>query len=734
MDEEDFLNVESATYGKDKWVVVGALNNSSLLHYPAEYSSDGINWRAADWTPDSLTALDFRDVDFLDVTYNPDNDEFYAVGTTNDGPQTIFGKSSDGITWEVVYAPFDIYTRGIAYGNGKYVCVGSSGTEKFGYSPDGINWIAATPNWLNNERFYKVAFGNGRFVAVSESNSNSGQAAAAYSDDGGRTWFKSNLQAGEWHNITFGDGKFVAVNEEAVDGSTAARPKTEHHFAVSTNGIDWEYSSLNDSTGQRIPGRRWLDIAYGNGYFIAVGNNAVLFLPPGRTNEASCAYSSDGLHWQAALNIDYYCTAIGSSNTNDGSQSFLACADQITPNSLNKYLCQPETVIYFDSDPSFEKIKKNDILEQVALDGDTEGKPGRVIDVNIEGKYIVTSGETYFTSTYALETSQRDSFFQTLMPGNRFKIIRKSGNLQVNLLDTNGNLPGRKIYDLDGNDITSQASNNIFTTSSLPGIYLETTDAPASGDGLFRNGDGEWEFEYADTHKIINFVRMFYACRNFNAPVNFNLDAAENVGAMFEYAEKFNDPSINFWDTSNIYDFAFMFKNCALLNQPLSNWDTKLAVGGSSMNATFFETANLFGGVLQRWCVPSISSEPPNFSGGSSELRTDNKPKWGTCVLDRQSDQPLTEAEAVEVRRWTDGYFIKQETTFANTNIVRTGWGWFYSSDASMIIGGVLSGDEPKVGANLPGRDGYYTILRESWSNDTSTQKALIVTHYDDPP
>jgi hypothetical protein len=56
------------------------------------------------------------------------------------------------------------HLRGITYGNGLFVAVGSDGTILT--SPDGINWMARTSGTSNG--LIGVAYGNGLFVAVGE--------------------------------------------------------------------------------------------------------------------------------------------------------------------------------------------------------------------------------------------------------------------------------------------------------------------------------------------------------------------------------------------------------------------------------------------------------------------------------------------------------------------------------------------------------------------------------------
>ena len=118
------------------------------------------------------------------------------------------------------------------YGNGKFVTIAVSGTDRVAYSEDGITWTETTlPSSAN---WYSVTYGNGKFVAVAKNST-----TAAYSEDG-ITWTATNLPSSAyWYSVTYGNGKFVAV----AQSSTTA--------AFSYDGITWydsvQYISQNDT-------------------------------------------------------------------------------------------------------------------------------------------------------------------------------------------------------------------------------------------------------------------------------------------------------------------------------------------------------------------------------------------------------------------------------------------------------------------------------------------------------
>jgi photosystem II stability/assembly factor-like uncharacterized protein len=96
---------------------------------------------------------------------------------------------------------------GVAYGDGRFVCVGSSGYAY--YSTDGgVNWMLATTRPATSYSYYGVAYGDGRFVCVGTGS------YAYYSTDGGVNWKLATTRPSSsysYHGVAYGDGRFVCV-------------------------------------------------------------------------------------------------------------------------------------------------------------------------------------------------------------------------------------------------------------------------------------------------------------------------------------------------------------------------------------------------------------------------------------------------------------------------------------------------------------------------------------------
>lgn len=208
---------------------------------------------------------------------------------------TAAAYSLDGTTWTAMTMPTATSSGGgeannqwsaIAYGvssNVSYYVAVARATSTAAYSTDGINWTAANlgevADWCD------IAYGNGSFVAIAESDSSS--AYRAVSTNGGSTWSTTTLASGA-KAIAYGGTRFVVV-----EGNFS------NSFAYSTSGVAWTVGTLpsNDDSSES----NWVDITYGNGRFVAIADSSSM-----------AAYSLDGISWtKSNLPANYEWSSIG---------------------------------------------------------------------------------------------------------------------------------------------------------------------------------------------------------------------------------------------------------------------------------------------------------------------------------------------------------------------------------------------------------------------------------------
>ena len=262
-------NYYAVTYGKGKFVAVSA-NNTVM------YSTDGNNWTiTTDGVPNRY---------WSSVAYG--GDKYVAVSNTGSGSPVMY--STNGITWTT--GSLASYSwQDVAYGEGRFVAVSTSGSNRIYYSDNGgNNWTAASGT--GGYSLTGIAYGNGVWVAVNNSNTAS-QPSAYYSTNNGVTWNDAigTNSTSRFHKVSYGGGKFVAV---ARTGST--------RVMYSEDGINWTIvnTNLDDKT-------EWRGVAYGGGVYTVVGYN-------GKT----VMYSTDLINWtldnQADINgINWFDVTFG---------------------------------------------------------------------------------------------------------------------------------------------------------------------------------------------------------------------------------------------------------------------------------------------------------------------------------------------------------------------------------------------------------------------------------------
>jgi hypothetical protein len=154
---------------------------------------------------------------------------------------------NQGVEWTARSAAGDNDSwRSVTYGNGLFVAVSESG-DRVMTSPDGINWTARSAAG-DDDSWRSVTYGNGLFVAAGVS----GDRVMTSPD--GINWTARSAAGDDdlWYSITYGNGLFVAVGQ----GSD--------FVITSPDGINWTArSAAGDNDG-------WYGVTYGNGRFVAV--------------------------------------------------------------------------------------------------------------------------------------------------------------------------------------------------------------------------------------------------------------------------------------------------------------------------------------------------------------------------------------------------------------------------------------------------------------------------------
>ena len=169
-----------------------------------------------------------------------------AIGANGSNPTAIY--STNCSTWTACTFTTTLTgaPNGVAYGNGKWVAVGS-GTNTVAYSNDGISWTGIGLSMFSTVG-NGVAYGNGKFVAVGQ-----GGNTVAYSTDGVNwTAVSSPLSVGKSVAYSTPLGRWVAVGSGTNDTMIYSTDGTSWtgagKTALSSTGYSVAFSSVSMDT------------------------------------------------------------------------------------------------------------------------------------------------------------------------------------------------------------------------------------------------------------------------------------------------------------------------------------------------------------------------------------------------------------------------------------------------------------------------------------------------------
>jgi hypothetical protein len=159
--------------------------------------------------------------------------------------------------------------------------IGLSDSGRIISSPDGTNWVVNTSGAKGP--LVDVAFGNGRFVAVGSDYSPAAGAQISVSSDS-RNWVGTNRSAlPAFRGIIFGQNTFLTLGY------------------VGTNDFIWASPDGQEWSQQSIPGVYGIgSIGYAAGHFLAAGGYAIGRLPTWEPH-AQAFGSGDGVNWKTLI-------------------------------------------------------------------------------------------------------------------------------------------------------------------------------------------------------------------------------------------------------------------------------------------------------------------------------------------------------------------------------------------------------------------------------------------------
>jgi hypothetical protein len=212
------------------------------------------------------------------------NGRFFALGSGH-----YITTSVDGISWDSIFVGPDVgYQKSIIYGHAGYVLACDGGS--IWTSENGIDWTKRYS--LSGQDGYSLSatYGNNLYLVSGYSNPGTGRAWILTSSDA-IAWSKLNLDTTLccFTQVIYINPKFIAVGADLlIRGLTM----------VSSDGLNWTNMT---PVSERLPYELW-SVAFGNNRLVALGQNG------------GCLISSDGVSWSrgdTSLKDDFHSIAYG---------------------------------------------------------------------------------------------------------------------------------------------------------------------------------------------------------------------------------------------------------------------------------------------------------------------------------------------------------------------------------------------------------------------------------------
>jgi hypothetical protein len=155
-----------------------------------------------------------------------------AVTVAGTAVSTRAAYSENGVTWTTLTLPSTANWSDVAYGNGLYVAVSSSGT-KAAYTRDLITW---NQSLIPIGAVTKLAYGQGVFLGVNAAN------GVAWTTEDGITWLERAVSNSAYTALKFGfnstgQGRFITAAGQNVGSSIGAGTRTKGRVTVASGRI-----------------------------------------------------------------------------------------------------------------------------------------------------------------------------------------------------------------------------------------------------------------------------------------------------------------------------------------------------------------------------------------------------------------------------------------------------------------------------------------------------------------
>lgn len=205
----------------------------------AYVSDNGVDWSTSNLSQNrNWCGIAYGDKRF--IILSPSGEAFHTEDNGNSWTQTnkIKDTVDTGTTW-----------TSIGYGDGQFIALNSEGISVRGNIDSWTSITIPKGEWIS------VAYGNDTWVAVGP-DGGTGTYNMMYSKDKGATWTAKRTSGFNYGYVCFGDGRFVTTSSDA-----------RNDIYWSEDGATWTRAIMPSN-------EIWYSAAFGNGRFVAIGNNS----------------------------------------------------------------------------------------------------------------------------------------------------------------------------------------------------------------------------------------------------------------------------------------------------------------------------------------------------------------------------------------------------------------------------------------------------------------------------
>ena len=218
---------------------------------------------------------------------------------------------------------------------------------------------------------------------------------------------------------------------------------------------------------------------------------------------------------------------------------------------------------------------------------------------------------------------------------SKYVTEKKVGNLTLNLTSIDVLLPGLEFRKAMGTSVTEVVFGKTDDyADEIIGIEPINVDVKRKGKiKLYVNGTKAYILSDRKIYANPNCFQMFLELKELTTVdfSNFDTGIVTNMRGMFLDCTKLTEvKNITSWNTKNVEDMEFLFKDCpSLVSLDLSGWDTSKV---KILYGTFYNCSGLTSLDVSKWNISAATNIGDTFYGCSSLTSLDVS-KWNVAKV-----------------------------------------------------------------------------------------------------